>query len=211
MSSTIKVHNFYPGELTPDATVAGCVDIFENVWPDPQKTILSVEKECSIIDSGAYWRKAETQGQGAYQNSRTNGIIDISHLADITNNKLMQNIHNQFYISLLAATLPYTKRYAFNEGFWHEGYSLLKYQESQYYDAHYDGSTSIGRAISALVYLNDDYEGGEIEFVNFKVKIKPKAGMMILFPSNYAYRHIAHPVTSGTKYALVTWIRDREF
>jgi predicted 2-oxoglutarate/Fe(II)-dependent dioxygenase YbiX len=34
--------------------------------------------------------------------------------------------------------------------------------------------------------------------------------MLILFPSNYAYSHIAHPVTSGTKYAMVTWIRDRE-
>jgi len=67
----------------------------------------------------------------------------------------------------------------------------------------------MGRSISALCYLNSDYEGGEIEFVNFGVKIKPESGMMILFPSNYAYMHIAHPVISGIKYALVTWIRDR--
>jgi hypothetical protein len=34
--------------------------------------------------------------------------------------------------------------------------------------------------------------------------------MLILFPSNYAYSHIAHPITNGTKYAMVTWIKDRE-
>jgi predicted 2-oxoglutarate/Fe(II)-dependent dioxygenase YbiX len=59
------------------------------------------------------------------------------------------------------------------------------------------------------VYLNDDYEGGEVEFVNFGIKIKPQPGMLLLFPSTYPYAHIAHPVTSGVKYAIVTWIHDR--
>ena len=86
---------------------------------------------------------------------------------------------------------------------------MLKYPISTEYKQHYDGSTSSGRSISAIVYLNDDYKGGEIEFPNFNVKIKPESGMLILFPSNYAYTHIAHPVTSGTKYAIVTWIHDR--
>jgi len=65
------------------------------------------------------------------------------------------------------------------------------------------------RDYSSICYLNDDYEGGEIEFPNFGVKIKPEPGMLILFPSNFAYAHRAHPVTKGTKYAMVTWIRDR--
>jgi predicted 2-oxoglutarate/Fe(II)-dependent dioxygenase YbiX len=68
----------------------------------------------------------------------------------------------------------------------------------------------MGRVVSAILYLNDDYEGGHLEFPNFGIKIKPQAGMLILFPSNYAYTHAAHPVTKGTKYALVTWIRDRQ-
>jgi predicted 2-oxoglutarate/Fe(II)-dependent dioxygenase YbiX len=60
-----------------------------------------------------------------------------------------------------------------------------------------------------LIYLNDDYEGGEIEFVNFDIKIKPKAGTLIMFPSNYPYSHIAHPVISGTKYAVSTFLHER--
>ena len=207
--SVIKVNGLFSGALQPDATVGGCVDIFENAWPNPQETIARTEKECANPDSGAYWSKAETFGDGAFQSIRTNRLLPITHLAEVSNNAVLQNIHNQFYIMLLAASIPYAHRYAIHEPLWHEGYNLLKYEGGQEYKGHYDGGTGVGRAISCVCYLNDNYEGGELEFPNFNVKIKPEAGMMILFPSNYAYRHIAHPVTSGTKYAIVTWIHDR--
>jgi len=61
-----------------------------------------------------------------------------------------------------------------------------------------------------LVYLNNDYTGGHLEFSNFGIKIKPEPGMLILFPSNFAYSHRSTPITSGIKYSLVTWIRDRQ-
>lgn len=204
-----NVNGFFPGELHPDTTIGGCIDIFENAWPNPQRTIEMVEKEVSNTEKKLYWQKAETIGSGAFQDARSNENMCVTYFANLYNNPLMQNIHNQFNMLLLAATGPYATKYEINESFWHEPYSLLKYSGGQEYKAHYDGGTDIGRCISALVYLNGDYEGGEIEFVNFGIKVKPQPGMLILFPSNYAYRHIAHPVTSGTKYNLVTWIKDR--
>ena len=205
----INVNGLFPGELTPNATVAGCVDIFENVWPNPEETIRSIENECGDSESEIYWERAGTVGDGAYQNHRTNKLISVTHLSHVANNQLLQNIHNQFYLTLLAATIPYQKRHGMVEGLWHEHYQLLKYSGGEEYKAHYDGGTLSKRSISALVYLNSDFVGGELEFPNFKVKIKPEPGMLILFPSNFAYRHIAHPVTEGTKYALVTWLRDQ--
>lgn len=206
--TALKVNGLFPGRLVPDTTVGGCIDIFENAWPNPQATIDLAEKECSNPDSGAYWAKAETFS-GPLQEIRTNRLLSVSHLAEVSNNSALQNIHNQFYIMLLAATIPHGQRYGIDESFWHEGYNLLKYSGGQEYKGHYDGGTEVGRVTSAVCYLNDNYEGGELEFPHFNVKIKPQAGMLILFPSNYAYRHIAHPVTSGTKYAMVTWIHDR--
>ena len=206
---SLKINNIFPGELNPDATVGGCIDIFENVWHDPGETIRLVENETKNPDSGVYWQKAGTLGLGAYQDIRTNKMLSVTHLAEISDNKILQNIHNQFNVILLSASNLYAQRYGINEGLWHEHYHLLKYSGEQEYKAHYDGSTSIGRVISAVCYLNDDYEGGEIEFPHFGIKIKPEAGMLILFPSNFAYTHIAHPVSSGTKYNLVTWITDR--
>ena len=202
------VSGIFPGELFPTRTLGGCIDIFENAWPSPLETIKSMENACATPDSGAIWSRAGTLGGGVHQNKRTNYSINITQTAELFDDSSSQDIHNQMYLLLLATTIPYAKKHDIDQ-LQHEYYSMLRYQGGQEYTAHYDGSTATGRAVSAIVYLNDDYEGGEVEFVNFGVKIKPKAGMLLLFPSNYAYTHIAHPVTSGTKYAIVTWIHDR--
>jgi predicted 2-oxoglutarate/Fe(II)-dependent dioxygenase YbiX len=206
----LLVNNLFPGHIEPDTVVGGCIDIFENAWPNWDETIQAVEQQVKNTDSGVYWERAETMNLGPFQNHRTNQVMEISHLANVAENKLLQNVHNQMNLLLLAATNSYSKRYGINEGFWHEGYNLLKYSQGQQYQAHYDGGTGVGRVVSAIIYLNSDYEGGHLEFPNFKIKIKPEPGMLILFPSNYAYKHVAHPVTNGTKYALVTWIKDRQ-
>ena len=205
----MKINGFYVQQRQPDAIVGGCIEIFENVWPNPQNTIQTVENLCLNPDSGVSWHRAGTIGAGAYQNARTNLSMNLTYLSDITNNHEIQNINNIFYMATLTVSNSYAQRYGINETFYHEEYQLLRYRGGEEYKAHYDGGTQIGRCLSAICYLNNDYEGGEIEFVNFKVKIKPEPGMMILFPSNYAYTHIAHPVISGTKYAVVTWIKDR--
>jgi hypothetical protein len=205
-----KINGMFFGELNPTITVGGAIEIYENIWPDPYGTIEKVEQECLDPDSGSYWTQAETIGHGAFQTARTNKLLPITYLAEVSNNALLQNIHNQFNALLISSSNSYVKRFKINERLYHEGYSLLKYSGGQEYKQHYDGDTGIGRAITAICYLNDNYQGGEIEFPYFKLKIKPQPGMLMLFPSNYAYSHIAHPVTDGVKYALVTWIRDRE-
>jgi hypothetical protein len=206
----MKINGLYLQEREPDAVVAGCVAIYESLWPNPEQTIDAIEELCHTPDSGINWNRAGTIGAGAYQDARTNSLMDITYLSDITNNSTIQNINNIFYTALLTTSNSYAKKFDIHEPLFHENYQLLRYRGGQEYKAHYDGGTRIGRAISALCYLNSDYEGGELEFVNFGIKIKPEPGMVILFPSNYAYMHVAHPVTSGTKYSLVTWIRDRQ-
>lgn len=203
------INGLFPGYIKADYTVAGCIDIYEHIWPNPENTINNIEKEVQKPDSSVSWMRAETIGNGTDQELRTNYNLGITYQALNQNNAAMQNIHNQFNMLLLAATASYTRKYNIFESLSHEHYNALKYSGGQEYKAHYDGGTDTGRGISALVYLNEDFDGGEIEFVNFGVKIKPQKGMLILFPSNYAYSHIAHPVTLGTKYALVTWIHDR--
>ena len=87
---------------------------------------------------------------------------------------------------------------------------MLKYQESGYLPAHQDQGVS-SRVLSVLLYLNDDYEGGDIEFKHSGVKIKPKAGSILFFPSNFLYVHEVHPVTKGPRYALPNWYHNIPF
>lgn len=198
----------FHGEIYPTETKAGCIDIFEDVWPDPVGTIEFLEETLSNSEKGIGWTRATTIGSGVNQNLRTNLMLGLTHHAMHSNSPELQAIHNQMYTLLVAATAPYMKKHDI-DGLWHEGYNVLKYKSGTEYGAHYDGSTSTHRCVSAIVYLNDEYTGGEVEFTNFNIKIKPKPGSLLLFPSNYAYTHIAHPVQTGTKYAVVTWLHDQ--
>lgn len=58
---------------------------------------------------------------------------------------------------------------------------------------------------AALTYLNDDYEGGEIYFPEYDMEIKPKAGTLVFFPGSDLYMHGVRPITSGTRYAIMTF------
>ena len=84
---------------------------------------------------------------------------------------------------------------------------LLKYDESGHLPAHQDQGIS-SRVLSVLLYLNDDYEGGEIEFRHSGLKFKPKAGSVLFFPSNFLYVHEVYPVTKGPRYALPNWYHN---
>lgn len=87
---------------------------------------------------------------------------------------------------------------------------LLRYDESGHLPAHQDQGVS-SRVLSVLLYLNDDYEGGEIEFRHSNLKFKPQAGSVLFFPSNFLYVHEVYPVTKGPRYALPNWYHNIPF
>lgn len=85
------------------------------------------------------------------------------------------------------------------------GYELLRYKEGQFYTTHTDSFKDRPRAVSCSFILNDDYEGGEFAFFDCELKYKLKKGSCIMFPSNFMYPHEIMPVTSGTRYSVITW------
>jgi len=205
----LKVNGIYPGVLTPSTTVGGCIDIYENAWPNPEQTINMVESSIADLDSGINWERAGTIGHGPNQDARTNMAMNVSYYAEQLDNPIMQNIHNQYHMMILASLIPYADRYGIHDQLFPEDFQMLKYSGGQEYKPHSDGGTSfVPRQVTAICYLNDDYEGGDLEFPYFGIKIQPQKGMLILFPSNFAYAHAALPVTEGVKYSMVTWMRD---
>lgn len=96
---------------------------------------------------------------------------------------------------------------------------LLKYVVGGHYDVHPDGEAlwfnkdenklewkkNIDRDISILIYLNDEYEGGQLVFPNQHITLNPKPGMLVAFPSSHHFMHGVTPITKGTRYAIVTW------
>jgi hypothetical protein len=62
----------------------------------------------------------------------------------------------------------------------------------------YDGDSDL--AFSMICYLNDDYEGGEIEFPNHNISIKPEAGSLLIFPGQEPFLHKVNDIRYGERY-----------
>jgi len=85
-----------------------------------------------------------------------------------------------------------------------EAINFVRYNPGQHFAVHADHGFSYTCTVSSVIYLNDDYEGGELWFPYLNINFKPQAGDIILFPSTFIYAHASLKVTSGTKYSAVT-------
>ena len=102
----------------------------------------------------------------------------------------------------------------------YEPVQFLGYPPGGHYLGHNDGEhfnyetrqweRVMSRDVSFLFYLNDQYGGGELEFYDLGLTIKPKKGMMIAFPSYKEFAHKVHPVTWGHRYTLVSWVETQK-
>ena len=102
----------------------------------------------------------------------------------------------------------------------YEPVQFLGYPVGGHYKGHNDGEhfnyetrqweKVMDRDVSFLFYLNDQYGGGELEFYDLGLTIKPKKGMMIAFPSYKDFAHKVHPVTWGHRYSLVSWVATQK-
>jgi hypothetical protein len=199
-----------PFAIQPTKVLAGALAVYENVWENPQKTISELEEVTTDLTNDIRFARATTLGSNELEinSKRTNSHLFLNIHAE--KNEKLRVINNRYFDLIVSAMRSYQSTIAGDSPFYFgEGFNVLKYQTGQEYKAHYDGGTESRRAFSPILYLNDDYTGGEIEFVNFGITIKPEPGTLMLFPSNYAYSHIAHPVKTGTKYAIVTWLHDQ--
>jgi hypothetical protein len=62
------------------------------------------------------------------------------------------------------------------------------------------------RLLTWILYLNDIEEGGETEFLYQHMRVKPKAGTLVMWPAGFTHTHRGNPPLSGTKYILTSWM-----
>ena len=76
-----------------------------------------------------------------------------------------------------------------------------------YHQFHYEamGLDHSSRVLVWAIYLNDDYEGGETEFLHQKRRIKANQGTLVIWPAGYTHVHKGNLVLKGDKYILTGW------
>lgn len=118
----------------------------------------------------------------------------------------LQSLWQDVYDACFPAVEDYRRDYNIMDLKYWEAMNFIKYGPGQHFQEHHDHGFSYNCTVSLVAYPNDDYEGGELYFRLQDLSIKPKAGDLYIFPSNFMYPHKAMPVLSGTKYSIVTML-----
>lgn len=85
---------------------------------------------------------------------------------------------------------------------------LLEYEPDGFFDWHMDlgrGPTA-SRKLTTVSFLTppDEYEGGELLFMDGGKPMRPEQGTTAIFPSYLL--HKVNPVTRGNRFTLVAWL-----
>ena len=121
-----------------------------------------------------------------------------------------KDIDELLFTSLAKALSRVKKQFEFFNGpFKDVGYAVQRTKPGEYYHWHVDsGSHQLSdRQLVAIWYLNDiEGPGGETEFLNQAIKVKPETGKLILFPPFWTHEHRGVKLQKGVKYIATTWI-----
>lgn len=198
--------------------IAPCLIVFENAFK-PGNFIELLEEECQQQWGYTSWYltyvgiTGKQQQRVDYRSSLAcelgvlgQPIESIAEPRIIPLAESWHNIHNDLQTCIWSYRNMYDLDVKEDEGF-----ACLKYSKGAEYRGHVDHAPSNERVFSIVAFINDNFEGGELNFPLFDVSVTPKAGSAVCFPSNFPYFHFAQPVgatnASETKYSLVTWFR----
>ena len=173
--------------------------------------IEDVENLINNADNSANWEDGKVGYQDTLKNYRDCKDFKLDFIKTPKNEfeeKYTKVWHNA-YQAQMPAVYDYCSFHNIKMEYW-ELMNFIKYVPGQHFQEHADHGWSYVCTVSLVAYPNDDYEGGELYFPKLGVKIKPKAEDLYIFPSTYLFSHVAMPVTSGTKYSVVTMLDYNE-
>ena len=179
----------------------------------------NLEKDIYFSEWGPWYELGTMMNIGMLNKNETINILPSDTEYIKLQKQFMQEISEAFFVT----TEDYINEWGITYQKWaRSGLSICKYIPTieknlqhmalQYHtDTHHFNEDSPGNkfAVTCTMYLNDDYDGGEISFLDESegkiVKYKPKAGDVLVFPSGEPYYHGIHQVYNGDRYIIRTW------
>jgi len=122
----------------------------------------------------------------------------VKEIVDYIHNKIISacsKFYNEPTIYLEFSNLVY----------WGAGMKLEPHADNFWINEPQKPHYSPHRDYSSVLYLNDDFEGGETYFPDYNYCITPKTGKLIIFKSGAEHIHGVKEITSGKRYTMATW------
>jgi len=182
------------------------IKLFENVIPDETlKNLLRICKESK------HFREAEVGGTNPVVNKNIRKTFNWG--LRNTSAKTLTEAHwaNFLHFIFNDSIRRYGQAINADVSYQVNDIQILKYNVGGYYKFHVDHAQDLPRTFSCILFLNDDYEGGDLIFrfpgFNGEYKINKKKNSLIVWPSNFLFPHSVTPVTKGERYSVVSWAR----
>jgi hypothetical protein len=86
--------------------------------------------------------------------------------------------------------------------------NILRFKTGDSMKVHCDGGEGSDIKYGTVLYLNDDFSGGQTYYPKFGIEVKPERGSLLVHSASPIYLHGVKEVTSGTRYVLAGFIRD---
>jgi hypothetical protein len=153
------------------------------------ENVLSVDEHKQLLEYTENVDSWYTQPWGVKVVMPGNTSEEISNILD----KIFMTAHQKCLDFYNADLYPFTKRST----------PLIRFEKG--YKMHEHADTAGDFAV--IYYINDDYEGGEINFMDYNLKIKPKANSFVMFPSNSDYWHEVLENTVKERYSATQWFK----
>jgi predicted 2-oxoglutarate/Fe(II)-dependent dioxygenase YbiX len=153
------------------------------------ENILSKEEHRRLLDYTESIDSWQTQPWGVKVISPTELTEEIVRMLD----KIFLLAHKKCTDFYNADLYPFKSGYA----------GLVRFEKNYKMNEHADTAGDF----AAIYYLNDDYEGGELHFMDYNLKIKPKANSFVTFPSNADYWHEVLENTGKERYSATQWFK----
>ena len=145
---------------------------------------------------------------------RATGKVDRTIKASTDVTLLSGELSSKYFPQLFKCVDEYTKTYLHsgNCGKWgiQEPVNIQHYSSGEaFYSWHsernYNGSPSVYRHLAFMTYLNDVDDGGETEFFYQDIKVKPKKGKTLIWPSDWTHTHRGITSSTQEKYIITGW------
>lgn len=182
---------------------------YTNIIDNPQEIISFLENEDEDYQSDngiGKWEDWKTSSDDPYQFGERKNIN--SNLAENSEEKI-KNIYLTIDNAIKNTIFDFKEKTKEDIGEV-QSYGIAKYFPGRQMGEHVDfdlksidsSKISLIPTISSVLYLNDNYVGGEIEFPQQDIVIKPSAGSMVIFPSVEPFYHKSNEIIEGYKYII---------
>ena len=187
---------------------------YKNVHPNISELLKNIQGQNNWWDYTNGLNPDGTEGHSGIRGSATKiwpGTNNYASVIDIFKNVFEDYVEQNRERLSLNITSPVEDNIDVKqmpERTWIEQKSILvrKYTEGSFMLPHDDGGAGTIPSFTALLWFNEDFEGGELEFPDLNLILKPEAGSVLVFPS--LLQHGVKTLISGERFVTSAYIYD---